>query len=508
MQSHTNRKQPQGFYFFLIVNLLSAFPLTGSVSLLLIFLNSQTAFTINIDHPSLIVASFVALCAISMVTGGLFTDKLFGRRYGLLIGMTLLSMGALLLSISQHFYFNLGLSLMVFGYGAFETSLATSFASLYFQNDPRRQTGFYYYSLGGYIGVLLAAIFCPLIAHFYGWNWGFTAAGSLGLLCVGALIWHNKFLKETSELLQRKYISLQLLKQQKLSWFINLRNLYLFISPMYLEMLALFCLLVLILIFNSHNIPYHILVLIILAILISILIYFSIKYHKIYSQEQKTKFFLMGIFLFYTIIISIGVTQFAVSFPIFIERFVNRTMFGIEIPSTLFYSLSSFFIIIFIILFSYIRKKLDKKNKKISVTFKFFIATISLSVGFYILQLAIYLSTPEKLSILWILPVYVCLSISMALWYPMAYPLIAILAPRQKIATMLGVLCFANAIGSEISGILAAAAIPPNSNAVVTIPHFAHLYLIFASIIAILAITLLTQVKKINAIFRQLSIDF
>lgn len=500
-------KQPEGFYLFFIVNLLSAFPLTGPVSLLVLYLSDQPGFKINVDQPSLIVASFVALCAISMVVGGLFSDKLFGRRYGLIFGMILLSIGALLLAIPQHFYFNLGLALMVFGYGLFETSLAASFSGLFIQNDPRRQIGFYHYSLGGYVGVLLAALFCPIIASVYGWRYGFIAAGSVGLICAGILILNNRFLKQISALVQRKYISFQLLKLKKISWFMNFKNFNIFISPRTLEILALFCFLILIFIFNNHNIPYHILVLFIIAVLFTILIYCAFKYHKLYDQDQKTKFILMGIFLFYTIIIAIGVTQFSVSLPIFVDKFVDRNIFGIEIPSTLFYSISSLFIMIFIVIFGMIRKILDRKNKRISVTLKFFMATIALSLGFFTLQFAIYLSGPAKLSILWILPVYACISISMALWYPMAYPLIAILAPRQKIAVMLGVLCFANALGNEISGILAASAFPAGQ-ATVTAQHFGNIYMVFAAIIALLAIILLIKTKKINAIFRQLAIDF
>ena len=82
------------------------------------------------------------------------------------------------------------------GNGLFLPSLPSQIDSLYRAEDPRRGRAYNVYYVGINIGGFLAPLICGTRGEFYGWHWGFGAAG-VGMLA-GLMIYvlGGKYLPE------------------------------------------------------------------------------------------------------------------------------------------------------------------------------------------------------------------------------------------------------------------------------------------------------------------------
>jgi len=83
--------------------------------------------------------------------------------------------------------FYLALATIALGNGLFLPSLPSQIDGLYRADDPRRGWAYNVYYVGINIGGFLAPLICGTLGEFYGWHWGFGAAG-LGMLA-GLLIY-------------------------------------------------------------------------------------------------------------------------------------------------------------------------------------------------------------------------------------------------------------------------------------------------------------------------------
>jgi POT family proton-dependent oligopeptide transporter len=75
----------------------------------------------------------------------------------------------------------MALATIALGNGLFLPSLPSQINDLYRPDDPRRSWAYNVYYVGINIGGFLAPLICGTLGEFYGWHWGFGAAG-VGML--------------------------------------------------------------------------------------------------------------------------------------------------------------------------------------------------------------------------------------------------------------------------------------------------------------------------------------
>ncbi len=94
------------------------------------------------------------------------------------------------------FLFNLGLGILIIGNGFFKPNISTIVGDFYDDNDPRKDSAFNIF----YMGINLGAILGPFIAGALGenvdWGWGYFAAGVGMLLSVIWLYFHENTLED------------------------------------------------------------------------------------------------------------------------------------------------------------------------------------------------------------------------------------------------------------------------------------------------------------------------
>lgn len=117
--------------------------------------------------------------------GGLLADRVLGQRRTVIVGAVLMAIGHFLMCLESMFF--PALLFLILGNGAFKPNISTQVGALYAQGDHRRDRAFSIFYLGINLGALFSPLVCGTLGEFYGWHYGFSAAG-VGML-VGLTIY-------------------------------------------------------------------------------------------------------------------------------------------------------------------------------------------------------------------------------------------------------------------------------------------------------------------------------
>ena len=124
-----------------------------------------------------VYGAYTALVYASGFLGGLFADRLMGRRQAAVLGGLLMAGGHLMMTVENTTAFYFALGLLITGNGFFKPNISTIVGTLYPERSPRRDGGFTIYYMGVNLGATLAPLVCGYIGERYGWHWGFGLAG-------------------------------------------------------------------------------------------------------------------------------------------------------------------------------------------------------------------------------------------------------------------------------------------------------------------------------------------
>jgi POT family proton-dependent oligopeptide transporter len=134
---------------------------------------------------SLIYGTYTGLIYATPLLGGWLADNWLGQRYTAMIGIVLMSFGHFMMA-SEALLFP-ALTLLIFGGGLFKTNTTAQVGMLYASGDTRIDRAYSIF----YVGVNLGAFIAPLVAgtlgEYYGWHYGFGAAG-IGML-IGLIVY-------------------------------------------------------------------------------------------------------------------------------------------------------------------------------------------------------------------------------------------------------------------------------------------------------------------------------
>lgn len=95
--------------------------------------------------------------------GGLFADKILGKRRSLFWGGLLMIVGSILLSIDPKLFFFTGIAFNVVGTGFFKPNISSMVGNLYKDGDHRVDAGFMLFYAGVNLGALMGGYLCVAI---------------------------------------------------------------------------------------------------------------------------------------------------------------------------------------------------------------------------------------------------------------------------------------------------------------------------------------------------------
>jgi proton-dependent oligopeptide transporter, POT family len=184
--------QPRGLTILFLTEMWEIFSYYGMRALLVYYMTKQ--LLIGQEKASLIYGTYTALAYFTPIFGGLIADRWLGKRRAVIIGGSIMAAGHFMMTFEPLFY--PALATIALGNGLFLPSLPSQIDGLYRPDDPRRGWAYNVYYVGINIGGFLAPLICGALGEFYGWHWGFGAAGVGMLLGLVIYILGGKHLPE------------------------------------------------------------------------------------------------------------------------------------------------------------------------------------------------------------------------------------------------------------------------------------------------------------------------
>ena len=123
---------------------------------------------------------------LSPLFGGYLADRFWGAKRSVYLGSILMGIGHFLM-VSESAFF-VALLFLILGNGCFKPCISTQVASLYKDDDPKKDSAFMVFYMGVNLGAFLSPLVCGYLGQTYGWHYGFSAAG-VGMI-LGLIVYH------------------------------------------------------------------------------------------------------------------------------------------------------------------------------------------------------------------------------------------------------------------------------------------------------------------------------
>jgi proton-dependent oligopeptide transporter, POT family len=134
---------------------------------------------------------------------------------------------------------------------------------------------------------------------------------------------------------------------------------------------------------------------------------------------------------------------------------INRVLFGLEIPASLFQSVPAIFVVIFGTIVANFWMKRNKKGKESSSLFKMAIGTMVMGTGFLMMTGAtLEAADGGKAMLIWLILSYLLQVIGELSISPVALSFITKLAPLKYASIMMGLYFAATGLGNKLAGLV------------------------------------------------------
>lgn len=172
------------------------------------------------------------------------------------------------------------------------------------------------------------------------------------------------------------------------------------------------------------------------------------------SFEDKKKVLFIILLSLTSVFFWVPYEQMGSSINLYTDRRVDRVLFGVEIPASVFQSVNGFLILIFAPFMAKFWDFLNKNSRDFSLVSKIIFSFLFLGVSHLVLYLGEFFAE-EKVSLLFLMLYYILLTIGELCISPIGLSTVAKIAPVQIGSLLMGVWFLSNAVSHYISGWLA-----------------------------------------------------
>lgn len=479
MNTTIKSRHPKALPFLFLTEMWERFGFYTVQGLLVLYMTKAFGFTD--DQSFTVMGVFTALVYISPFVGGFLADRVFGFKTAIIWGGLLLVLGYALLAMTTKSLFYPSLAVIILGNGLFKPNISSLLGTLYEPNDSARDVGFTIFYIGINIGVLISGG-SGFLQERFGWHVAFGAA-SLGLViglitfAVGIKMVGMRY-PFAPTLINHKWLS------KPLFFVYGLLAVGFLILLMQIEILSKY----------------------LLPVIGIVLLVFVFRLAARQETKYRQPMFTL-IFLILSSIIFWGMfLQLFSSTTLFIDRLVDKHIFGINFPTTVFYALESVFVILLGPIFAWSWQSLNESNKNPSPVLKFVLAIIIIGLGFLALAASTYFySGSHMISPLWIVLSYLLITIGELLLSPIGLSAVTMLSPPNLVGMMMGVWFVATGFGGLFAGFIAKLSSVPTSisNPIDMLPIYRHAFSTYAylafGVAVLLAVIYLVMKKSLRA---------
>lgn len=396
----------------------SYYGMRGILILYMVKLWSENGLNIPEDRASLIYGFFTGFVYFTPLIGGYLADRYIGQRKAITIGGITMMFGQFVLfAVNSHVGLAVGLILLIIGNGFFKPNISTLVGRLYRDNDDRRDSAFSIFYMGINVGAFIAPLVCGTLAESwfavkdasgtiisYGFKYGFLAAA------IGMLIGQVAF-----NLLAKKYlleIGLHPAGKNEKSNTTETTT--------------------------QTNAPL--------------------------TKIEKQRIAVIGILTFFVIFFWAGFEQAGSSLTLYTDKFINRNLFGWEIPTSYFQSVNPLFIVALGPVFAWFWT--SKLGRSLTTPVKMSLGMILLGIGFIIMYLATFSvevnsiggqeQIVKKAALSFLVLTYFFHTIGELCLSPVGLSVVTKLAPAKLASLLMGAWMLSSFFANIIGGFIAA----------------------------------------------------
>jgi POT family proton-dependent oligopeptide transporter len=393
--------------------------------------------------------------------GGWIADRYIGARKATLIGGIIITIGHFLLAFPAIPFFYAGLIFVSTGTGFLKSNISKMVGDLYSAEDERRDAGFSIFYMGINTGSFLAPFVCGTLA-VYNWHWGFGAAGVGMALGVIQFVIGSKNLEGVGEAPTAASKSETPQSPTYIAQMVGVLVLIIvaiilvssFVGSIFPSILNKDDV-----IWNIFGLAFNFSVAVKYVLMPTFLVggliavFLTGLQDRLSRDDWKRIGIILVLFVFATIF-WMGFEQAGSSLNLFADQITNRFITATrEIPTAWFQSVQPFFIIVFAPVFAWLWIALGRRQP--SEELKFVIGLILTGIGFVILAYASSLFGGGKVSMWWLVIVYLLHTWGELCISPVGLSAMTKLAPGKMVSLMLGVWFLSISMGSYFGGLVA-----------------------------------------------------
>ena len=466
-----NPKGVGAMFFLQLLNMIG-FSIIQSVLVLYVM---QT-FHVNDKHAYALFSAYMAMLFGMSIAGG-YICELIGYRFAFVLGLITGTIGLLLLALPGSFNLYLGLSAYIASTSISVTAMYVLLGRLYQSQDPRRDSGFTLAYVGSNVGAFIAIFSAGYIGSDFSYVFAFIAGAVFNL--IGLILFaftHHYYHPDLAEKSDHKAKPITV--KTRVYGLVG----FLVMIP------------ILVILLNHASLSNELLIFI--GILSGVLIIFTALREQGVARAKLMVFWIL-------IIVSVMFWALYMLAPsalnIFVDRNVDRTIFGHIIPTVTVQSLNPFFIMTLGPLLSLFWLHSRKHKLLFTAPAKFALGILLMGIGYLVLVPGIVSANAAGLvAMSWIVLSYLLQTVGELFVGPVGFAMVGDLVPPRMEGVMMGVWQLATGVAGALSDYLANLTVAPAdaTQATQTNPIFAHSFLQFGLMaVAVGLITMLMTPK-------------
>lgn len=423
MDTVQKKGHPKGLYLLFFTEMWERFSYYGMRAILILYLTKKLiegGLGMDEQNATLLYGYFTGLVYFTPLIGGWLADKFLGKRLAITIGGITMMIGQFVLfGMNSTTGLYIGLALLIIGNGFFKPNISTLVGGLYADGDDRRDSAFSIF----YMGINLGALIAPFIIGYftdnlfattnadgsiaYGYRYGFLTAG-IGMF-LGQVVF-NIFAQKYLGDLGTKPIKTIGTEDKATT--------------------------------EGQSIN-------------------PITGKPLTKPEEGQRITVIFILFLFAVFFWAGFEQAGSSLSLYTDKFINRNVFGFEIPTSWFQSVNPIFIVTLAPLFAIFWS--SKLGKKLSTPVKMGVGMIILGVGFWFMLGAVaernsngdIADIANKAGIMWLIMTYLLHTIGELCLSPVGLSVVTKLSPPKLASILMAVWMLSSSIANFIGGFLA-----------------------------------------------------
>jgi len=341
----------------------------------------------------------------------------------------------------QELYVNilyLALALIIAGVGFLKANISTIVGALYELGDTRRDSGFTLFYMGINLGSFLSTITVGIIGIKYGWNWGFGLAGVGMLAGLLTFLIFQPWLEGRADPPSMEKLKEKVFGPINVEWACYLTGVGIIVFAMLTVM-------------NSHLVPEWFVGVLGILVFMFLVGYAVTKLAGVERDRMLAAiYFILAQIPFWALFEQAGS-----SLTLFTARLVDRTMFGVSVPTPVFQSLNAGFIVIFAPIFAWAWIVMSKRKIEPSAPVKFAFGVFLAGLGFLALVGGIAASGAGLVAVYFIFLIYWIHTMGELMLSPVGLSQVTKLAPARAVGMTMGAWFLYSGLSNYLAGVIA-----------------------------------------------------